>query len=248
MNFKDRQQTRGRRSELGLTLIELLTVIAIIGILASILIPVVGAVRSSARNAQCLSNLRQIGVATFLFLEDHNGHFFYPRDDGSRLTVLGKKGEGRTRPADQRRLNPYLGVSGPEDPMEVLHCPGDTGDGLASGLGDGLSVYDHSGSSYHPNIHGFLGLKRRPGQTPIHESEIMEPARFVIFSEDPAISQVWNNGRYTRGWHRDNSPVFNLLFADGHVGRHEVRSGEAHSVEYTFYRDPQDAPTPPARP
>ncbi len=49
------------------TLIELLTVIAIIGVLAGILIPVVGKVRESARVAQGVSNLRQIGAAVHLY-------------------------------------------------------------------------------------------------------------------------------------------------------------------------------------
>lgn len=55
------------------TLIELLTVIAIIGILAAILIPVVGLVREGARASKCISNLRQIGQAIYLYAEDHNG-------------------------------------------------------------------------------------------------------------------------------------------------------------------------------
>jgi len=49
------------RKRNAFTLIELLTVIAIIGILAAIIIPTVGAVRASARSAQTVSNLRQIG-------------------------------------------------------------------------------------------------------------------------------------------------------------------------------------------
>jgi len=53
------------------TLIELLTVIAIIGILAAILIPVVGRVRESARASQCTSNLRQIGSAMHLYMTDN---------------------------------------------------------------------------------------------------------------------------------------------------------------------------------
>jgi prepilin-type N-terminal cleavage/methylation domain-containing protein/prepilin-type processing-associated H-X9-DG protein len=55
------------------TLIELLTVIAIIGILAAILIPVVGKVRDSAARANCVSNLRQIGTGIHLFADDHGG-------------------------------------------------------------------------------------------------------------------------------------------------------------------------------
>lgn len=49
------------------TLVELLTVIAIISILAGILVPVVGSARAKGRTAGCISNLRQIGIAFQLF-------------------------------------------------------------------------------------------------------------------------------------------------------------------------------------
>ncbi|MDR1282498.1 MAG: DUF1559 domain-containing protein [Opitutaceae bacterium] len=55
------------------TLVELLTVIAIIGILAAIIIPVVGKVRQSAKAATCLSNLRQMGVAIAAYRVDNKG-------------------------------------------------------------------------------------------------------------------------------------------------------------------------------
>lgn len=66
-------RTTGRR---GFTLIELLTVIATIGILAAILIPVVGAVRQSARSAKCITNLREIHLAIAMHVDDREG---YPR-------------------------------------------------------------------------------------------------------------------------------------------------------------------------
>lgn len=64
------------------TLIELLTVIAIIGILAGILIPVVGSVRNQARTVQCSGNLRQLGNTFQLYAQENKGYF--PAPTGSR--------------------------------------------------------------------------------------------------------------------------------------------------------------------
>jgi prepilin-type N-terminal cleavage/methylation domain-containing protein/prepilin-type processing-associated H-X9-DG protein len=58
------------------TLIELLVVIAIIAILAAILFPVFAQARDKARQASCLSNMKQIGTATMLYTQDYDG--FYP--------------------------------------------------------------------------------------------------------------------------------------------------------------------------
>ncbi len=69
------------------TLIELLTVIAIIGILAAIIIPTVGKVRESAKNAQCLSNLRQLSLAVIMAAAD-NKDVFLPALDKSPPTIL----------------------------------------------------------------------------------------------------------------------------------------------------------------
>ncbi len=57
------------------TLIELLVVIAIIGVLASILMPSLGAARSRAKRMQCLSNLRQIGVLQIIYQGNFDGFF-----------------------------------------------------------------------------------------------------------------------------------------------------------------------------
>lgn len=60
------------KSSRGFTLIELLVVIAIIAILAAILFPVFAQAREKARQASCLSNIKQLGLATEMYLQDYD--------------------------------------------------------------------------------------------------------------------------------------------------------------------------------
>lgn len=84
----------------GFTLIELLVVIAIIALLAAILFPVFSRARETARKASCLSNMRQIGLATMQYTQDY---------DESMVKVYTYLGPGNTNLVWwQDVLQPYM--------------------------------------------------------------------------------------------------------------------------------------------
>jgi len=92
--------------KLGFTLIELLVVIAIIAILAAILFPVFARTQAKARQTECLSNLKQIGVAFQMYASDY--------DESLPNVVSGTYGWKNTQMTQGRiadlvtRLYPYI--------------------------------------------------------------------------------------------------------------------------------------------
>lgn len=71
------------RKQAGFTLIEILMVMAIIGILVAIIVAALGPARAKARQSLCLSNLRQIAVAISLYRDDYNGKEPVPNQPAS---------------------------------------------------------------------------------------------------------------------------------------------------------------------
>ena len=122
---------RWGRPEAGVafTLIELLVVIAIIGILAALLLPVLGQGKIRARAAACLSNLHQVGVALQMYVDEN----------GNRMPILydalfSTNAVPRTNTIDVVLSN-HLGSA------MVLRCPADD-----------KRVFEQTGASYGWNV------------------------------------------------------------------------------------------------
>ena len=105
------------------TLIELLVVIAIVGILAALLLPVLGRAKEAARSTACLSNLHQIGIALQLYVQDNNNKLPVMRDKSLTMT--------NTLPGPDLVLASDLGNT------NVLRCPSDRD-----------QLFEQTGSSY----------------------------------------------------------------------------------------------------
>lgn len=77
-NVMSRSKKRPRFSRGAFTLVELLVVIGIIGVLMSILIPTTKRIREQAKTMACISNMRQLAVATLMYANQYNGRFPRP--------------------------------------------------------------------------------------------------------------------------------------------------------------------------
>ncbi|MEO7319295.1 MAG: prepilin-type N-terminal cleavage/methylation domain-containing protein [Chthoniobacteraceae bacterium] len=134
----------------GFTLIELISVIAIIGLLAGLLLPVAGRIRDNADTTKCLSNLRQIGASINLYCAEHDNTLpFIETDPTNPVYPAGTKVE----PIGEV-LKPY-GVT-----PEVLKCPADLKAKLnyTKSTEDGKSFFGDKKTSYEwrPTFDGEL--------------------------------------------------------------------------------------------
>jgi prepilin-type N-terminal cleavage/methylation domain-containing protein/prepilin-type processing-associated H-X9-DG protein len=114
---------RPRSFSSGFTLIELLVIIAIIAILAAILFPVFAQSREKARQATCVSNLKQLGTACMLYSQDYDEHYPMLESGGAvRLTVANLLDPYIK--TNKKNVNGSGGNLWPED--SIWRCPSGT--------------------------------------------------------------------------------------------------------------------------
>lgn len=164
------------------TLLELLVVVAILGILASLLVPALAKARHSARAAQCASNLRQFGLAAEMYWDDHDGAAFRYRGSATNggdnywfgWLERGEEGHRRFDPS-AGALWPYFGARGVEI-CAALRPNASDFKPKASALG-GTGGYGYN-----------LSLSAPPGQSAFRMTSLPCPAGLAIFADAAQVN------------------------------------------------------------
>ncbi|MGD9520230.1 MAG: prepilin-type N-terminal cleavage/methylation domain-containing protein [Armatimonadota bacterium] len=183
------------------TLIELLVVIAIIAILASLLFPVFARARAKARQAQCLSNLKQLGLAFSMYSQDH---------DETTAPMYLKVGDDCYR--WQQIIEPYCRNT------QIFRCL------EASNI---IDQYTGLALSYGMNATNDGTYCFWYG---VPESAILDPAGTIFLGDSSAgsYSIYWAAAEpYERYLDKRHNSGANLLFCDGHAKwRRDTKQGE----------------------
>ena len=186
----------------GFTLIELLVVIAIIAILAAILFPVFARAREAARSSSCLSNLKQIGIATQMYVQDYDS-VYLPW--------------GQTIPTCPATiLNPYI------KNKNVWVCPSEDNAGVRAMtdptvvsymFNDGLASKPESGITRPADL--VITHDSDPGEVGWTEGNTWDGG---LTTDWPQVrGNGWGVNSWQLKWFLRHNGSFNAVFYDGHA-------------------------------
>lgn len=230
----------------GFSLVELMVVVAIIGLLVAVLLPSLSQAREASRQSVCANQERQIAVAMQGYLQTWK--FTYPFANPADTTTGGYTDPTKrnswpdaTNYPWMMAISPFLGEYNRNTSVRVLRCPTNPWPAFAAtSQSRPATTYGLNSSTFPSNWHtsqtGF------PLQDPMRENRLRVPAATLLMGEVPngsaadtqlvnfndittdatrfwaSQASTWNTEQYSR-WARVNHTnlSWNSLFADGHV-------------------------------
>jgi len=204
MNIKTRVITKSKQSA-GFTLVEILIVVAVIGLLSALLLPAFSRARETARRTSCAGNLHQIGLALRQYATDYNNRYPVRYADSG---LDSRKNNWRVQ------LFPYARNA------EVFRCPSNPNNNQSATVttpANGVDINVSYACNY--NSAGLGAFGNNDGSQHVRLNSISQPAELIAVVEslsseadldmdDPAMI-----GQLFAG-HQQRS---NYLFVDGHV-------------------------------
>lgn len=203
---------------------ELLTVICIIGVLAAIVLPLLGRMRANSKAAVCASNLRQMGAAFQLYAADNRGFLPAVSKNGNADP---DKGSLNTLGHWQVEISPYFGrkltqniQATANDNDRQAQCPEfeitstsvvSRGYGMNDVLTSRGSVKALTNSSSSSNYSYHFRVRA---------AEVMQPSRTLLVVDSDSLVASLAERHFAKG---------NCLFVDGHVTAHT--SAEASALK-----------------